>query len=94
MDFVDWNWLPYTVLRVKPEQKRQQERLLWGTGLCEGEDGLEYSFIPTKDMEHLENQLCLLYQDLPLAQLALCQEVYNSSKIEGAEITLQRVQQL
>lgn len=94
MEFVDWNWHSYANLRENLELKRQQEKLLWGTGLYEGEDGLEYSFVPTKNMEQLENQLFVLYQKLPSAQSALCLEVYNSSKIEGAKTTFQRVQQL
>lgn len=96
MNFVDWNWRSYANLRGNPELKKQQERLLWGTGLCEGQDGLEYAFVPTKNMEQLEAQLFDLYPKIKVVDNAviLCNEVFSTSKIEGAKTTLLRTQQI
>ena len=96
MNFVDWEWRSYANLRGNIERKRQQERLLWGTGLFEGEDGLEYSFVPTKNMKQLETQLFNLYPKIRVVDntVILCNEIYSTSKIEGARTTLLRTQQI
>jgi len=96
LKFIDWNWKSYSTLRADPELKRQQERLLWGTGLYEGEDSLEYSFVPTKNMERLETRLLNLYEKIQVVDntVVLCNEIFSTSKIEGAKTTLLRTQQI
>lgn len=96
MNFVDWNWKSYAVLRRNPELKKQQERFLYGTGLYEGEEGLEYSFVPTKTMEQLEAQLFDLYPKIQVVDntIILCNEIFSTSKIEGAKTTFLRTQQI
>lgn len=96
LEFFDWNWQSYSILRADPELKKQQEQLLWETGLRAGEAGLEYSFIPTKTMERLETRLFNLYEKIQVVDntIILCNEVFNTSKIEGAKTTLLRTQQL
>lgn len=95
LEFVDWNWQPYFTLQAFPETRQQQISLLYGTGLYEG-DGLEYSFVPTKRMEILENELYKLYTKIRVVDhsVSLCNEVFSTSKIEGANTTLLRTQQI
>lgn len=96
MKFVDWTWRSYDVLRAVPDMLRKQERLLFGTGLYEGIEGIEYTFIPTKRMEETENILYSLYPGIKIIdhEIVFCNEVFSTSKIEGADTTLLRTQEL
>ena len=87
MKFVDWTWRSYDVLRAVPDMLRKQERLLFGMGLCEGIEGIKYTFIPAKRMEETENILYSLYPGIKTTdhEIVFCNEVFSTSKMEGAD---------
>ena len=86
---IDYWWKHYDELRLYPELKSKQGTLTQGTFLCEG-GGIEYSFIPTKVMFDTETVLIELYKNIHTVdhKVALCNEVFYTSKIEGANSTL------
>lgn len=96
MKFVDWNWLSYNDPLLSKEMKQQQIRLLYPTGLCEGADGVEFTFVPTIRMQQLEELILESYEKLQVEenQVALCNEVFYTAKIEGAKTTLARTQEI
>lgn len=92
---IDFRWMDYHELRAIPELKTEQGRLTCGTFLCEGE-GIEYSFIPTQIMFDTETILFELYKQIKVTdhKVALCNEVFYTSKIEGANSTLLATQEI
>lgn len=96
MEFKDIQWIPYGELRRNKDALQKQVQSLYGTGLCEGNDGLEYCFVPTKKMEELEKDICFLYQAIHTEdhEVMLCNEVYFTSKIEGADTTIKHTQEI
>ena len=96
MEFIDYDWNSYFLLRNNKQKKQEQVSHLIGTGLYEGEDGVEFSFIPTKVMETLENRIKEEYQKIKTEdhEVALCGEVYFTSKIEGSHTTYKRTQEI
>lgn len=92
---IDYRWIDYRELRLYPELKCKQGLLTKGTYLCEG-SGVEYSFVPTELMFSAENLLLEAYNSLTVTddQTALCNEVFYSSKIEGANSTLSAAREI
>lgn len=86
---IDYRWLRYESLRAFPDLKNAQGNLTHSTFLCEG-SGIEYSFVPTKLMFDTEQVLLALYKELRVVDsvVSLCNEVFYTSKIEGAKSTL------
>lgn len=96
MEFKDIQWVPYRDLRRNKTALQNQVCAVYGTGLCEGNDGVEYCFVPTKKMEELEKDILFLYQALRTEdhEVTLCNEVYFTSKIEGANTTIKHTQEI
>lgn len=96
MEFVEWNWQQYDRLRLNKELKQKQISNLYATGLCEGKEGVEFCFVPTKEMEWLEQKIIELISQINIEdnEVAICDEVFHTSKIEGANTTYKRTQQL
>lgn len=96
LQFVDWQWEDYQSLRANPEKKKQQINLLYATGLIETVDGIEYTFVPTKKMLELEKNIQNLYEKIHVTdtEIQLCNEVFYTSKIEGAHTTLVHTQKI
>lgn len=87
---IDYRWLPYESLRAFPDLKNAQGNLTQSTFLC------EYSFVPTKLMFDTEQVILALYKELCVVDsvVALCNEVFYTSKIEGAKSTLFATQEI
>lgn len=96
MKFVNWDWKRYDYLRMYPELKEKQVSLLVGSGLIEGDNGIEYAFVPTKKIEQTNQHALELYKKIRVEEneVALCNEVFFTTKIEGADTTIVRTQQL
>lgn len=96
VEFKDIIWSPYSVVKNNESQYKKQVSSLLYTGLREPNDGIEFTFVPTKNMESLENILRELYSKLRVTEhtISLCNEVFFTSKIEGAQTTLIRTQQI
>ena len=92
MDFIDAVWKSYDRFRVHPEGRQEQVSSLYPTGLYEGQDGLEYCFLPTKNIKQTEEDILEQYQDIKVIDhsIMLCNEVYFTTKIEGAKTTISR----
>ena len=96
LNFVDLLWVPYTMLRNSPEVKKAQVGSLFYTGLKEPNDGIEFTFVPTKNMQFYEQELKKLYEQIQITdhKISLCNEMFYTSKIEGANTTILRTQQI
>lgn len=96
INFIDLEWRSYRDLKKLPELLHQQVRSLYGSGLCEPNDGIEFTFVPTKRMMETEERLKALYDSIRVCdtKTALCNEVFYTSKIEGANTTIKRTQQI
>ena len=96
LKFIDLQWVPYNMLRNNAEQKKRQVSNLFYTGLSEPNDGIEFAFIPTTNMLEYEKKLMELYGKLKVTdhRVSLCNEVFYTSKIEGADTTIVRTQQI
>lgn len=94
LEFVDLQWAHYSML--KSELKKNQVNNLFYSGLQEPNDGIEFTFIPTHNMKEYEEVLHKLYSQLKVTDhsVSLCNEVFYTSKIEGANTTLVRTQQI
>lgn len=92
MEFFDYIWESYDRLKRNHIKKQQQVSLLYGTGLYEGEQGVEFCFVPTKRMLELEQEIESLYSKVAVEdnEVVLCNEVYYTSKIEGSNTTYKR----
>ena len=92
MEFIDYNWESYDRLRRNNLKKQKQISLLYGTGLYEGMHGVEFCFVPTKKMCELEKEIQSLYDKVTVEdnEVVLCNEIYYTSKIEGANTTYKR----
>lgn len=89
LKFIDWQWREYKLI-FEEKIKKQQIHNLFYSGLCEGPEGLEYSFVPTTMMLDYEIAIKQLYDKIEVTDnsVALCNEVFYTSKIEGAKTTL------
>ena len=96
LEFVDLQWEHYPALKYNEEKKRSQVNNLFYSGLQEPNDGIEFTFIPTRNMKEYEEALHKLYGQLKVVDytVSLCNEVFFTSKIEGADTTLLRTQQI
>lgn len=96
LKFIDYQWENYQNLRRNPVKKEQQIKNLYYTGLCEGPDGAEYSFVPTKHMLDAEASIQNMYQQISVEdnEVELCDEIYYTTKIEGSKTTRKRTQEL
>ena len=96
MKFIDWNWQQYDLLRRDKETKKTQINYLYPTGLCEGTSGVEFCFIPTKRIEKLEKEIHSLYKFITIEnnETTICNEIFYTSKIEGAKTTYKRTQEI
>lgn len=96
IDFIDLQWVPYAILRNNFEHKSKQVSSRYYTGLFEPNDGIEFTFVPTKNMLDYENKLHDLYNSIRIEnnEVMLCNEVFYTSKIEGANTTIVRTQQI
>lgn len=96
LKFVDNIWLDYNVLKAMPDRRHEQIRLLYATGLCEPNGGIEHVFMPSIVIKNLEDSILDLYSKVKVQEhsVMLCNEVYFTSKIEGANTTIQRTQQI
>lgn len=96
MNFVEYDWRDYSLLRVNKERKMSQVSHLVGTGLYEGENGAEFCFVPTKYMEEMEEEIkrCCSLLKIENHEVDVCGEVYFTSKIEGCHTTYKRTQEL
>lgn len=61
MEFFDYIWESYDRLKRNHTKKQQQVFLLYRTGLYEGDQGVEFCFVPTKRMQDLEQEIESLY---------------------------------
>lgn len=95
LEFIDWNWEKYRLI-IDSKYKKDQIHHLFYTGLCEHSEGLEFSFVPTIRMLKLEEIIKNLYEKVKVedTSIALCNEVFYTSKIEGAKTTLLVTQQI
>lgn len=89
-------WQPYSILRMDLEQRKRQISSLYYTGLKEPNDGIEYTFLPTKTMLAIEKKLENIYNQIKIEdhEIPLCDETFFTSKIEGAKTTIKRTQQI
>ena len=96
MEFTNWNWQSYDRLRFDNLAKQKQVRLLYPTGLCEGKGGVEFCFVPTQNMMWLEQKIEDMCSQIKVEdnEIALCDEIFHTSKIEGAKTTFKRTQAL
>lgn len=96
LKFKDIAWSNYPTLKYNITALKQQVTNLYFTGLVEPDSGLEFTFIPTLAMKNISDYLEHLYRSIKLAnhEANVCSEVFYSSKIEGANVTIERVQQL
>lgn len=96
LEFIDYAWQSYDKLRKDPDSKNRQTRLLVGTGLCEPNNGIEHAFLPTKTMQECEERIKELYSKLSVESCkeALCNEVFYTTKLEGANTTIKRTQEI
>lgn len=96
LDFVDIEWAPYNALKYDKQRLKEQVDQLYYTGLAEPNGGLEFTFVPTKKMQKYEEIIKELYSKLQVVNnsVNICNEVFYTSKIEGAQTTLVRTQQL
>lgn len=95
LEFLPMQWVPYEVIHSTDLRKNQIHSLYY-TGLCEPNDGIEYTFVPTTVMCEYENEIKRLYKDIEVTdhKISLCNEVFYTSKIEGANTTIIRTQQI
>lgn len=93
---VDIRWEEYNILKLNPDKRSKQIQSLFYTGLCEPNNGIEYTFVPTKSMLDNEALLIKLYEKLKVKEhkIELCNEVYFTAKIEGAKTTIARTIQI
>lgn len=93
---VNLQWQSYVMLRGDEQAKRRQVNSLFYSGLKEPNDGIEYTFIPTQRMLDYESRLQELYKQIRVVDhtVSLCNEVFYTSKIEGANTTILRTQQI
>lgn len=96
IEFVDLTWQPYPILKNDEDMLRRQIHHTIGSGLKEQNDGIEYAFVPTVRMKNLEERIIAEYDKLKVVDntVAICNEVYFTSTIEGANTTLLRTQQI
>lgn len=96
MNYVDWKWQPYSRLRFDKNTKQQQTRQLYPTGLCEGPNGAEFCFVPTTEIKRLEQKINEMHPSISIEnhEVAICNEIFHTSKIEGADTTYLRTQEL
>ena len=89
-------WQPYDVLQYSIPSKKIQVNSLYATGLCEPNDGVEFCFVPTERMLEYERLLFDRYKRIRITdnRVSICNEVFYTSKIEGADTTIQRTQQI
>lgn len=94
--FIDCGWFNYSSLRWDNETKVKQVNNLYYTELCEPNNGIEHCFLPTRLLKRLEEQVENLYSKLRTVdtKVDVCGEVYFTSKIEGANTTIARTQQI
>ncbi len=94
-NFIDYNWQSYTDLQRDVLQKYDQIKKLYYTGLCEY-NGVEFSFIPTIRFQKLENESITYYNKLKVVdwKCVVSDEVFYTSKIEGANTTIKRTQEI
>ena len=96
MQFINWNWVSYDKLRWDKDTKYEQIKNLYATGLHEGRFGVEFCFVPTKNMEWLEQKIAEMAKKIKVEnhEIELCNEIFYTSKLEGANTTFKRTQQI
>lgn len=96
MKFVEYSWEPYDKLRRKIDKRKEQIDNLYGTGLYENNDGVEYCFVPTMKMKDMEQIIEHFYSQIKVEdnEVSLCNEIFYTSKIEGAKTTYKRTQEI
>lgn len=96
LNFVDWVWQSYSAITHRKDLLVGQVNNLFGTELYENDGGLEYCFVPTLSMKDLEERINKLYKSLKVAdhEVMVCNEVFYTSKIEGATTTISRTQEI
>ena len=96
MEFISWNWKSYDLLKFDKIQKQKQIQNLFPTGLCEGPNGVEFCFIPTKEMEFLEEKIIEMISQIKIEnnETMICNEIFHTSKIEGANTTYKRTRKI
>lgn len=96
LEFINYDWKPYQDLRRNSKMKYQQIDNLYATGLAEGTDGLEYTFVPTKKMQELEIEILNMYDQIIVEnhETQVCDEIFYTTKIEGAKTTKKRTMEL
>lgn len=89
LEFINYDWKSYQDLRRDNKRKYQQIDNLYATGLAEGTDGLEYTFVPTKKMQELEIEILNMYDQIIVEnhETQVCDEIFYTTKIEGAKTT-------
>ena len=89
-------WEDYNILKFDVNRRNTQVRYLHPTGLCEPNDGVEYTFVPTKSMLDNEKLLMELYKQIKTQdhEVKVYNEVYFTSKIEGANTTIARTSKI
>lgn len=94
--FTEHVWQSYFLLKNNSELKRKQIELLTPTGLVEHSEGVEFTFVPTSYIGTLHSKLMKLYNSITVEDttVALCNEVFYTSKIEGANTTLAVTQEI
>lgn len=89
---VSIQWRDYNSLRLDEDRRNKQIRSLYYTGFCEPNNGIEYTFMPTESILNDEKTLIKLYDKIKVQdhKVVIYNEVYFTSKIEGAETTIAR----
>lgn len=96
IQFIDEQWTSYEDLKRNKEKKQHQIHSLYATGLNEGINGVEYTFMPTLKIKSLENEIKALYEQIKVEdnETELCNEIFYTTKIEGANTTYKRTVEL
>ena len=83
LEFINYDWKPYQDLRRNSKMKYQQIDNLYATGLAEGTDGLEYTFVPTKKMHELETEILNMYDQIIVEnhETQVCDEIFYTGDV-------------
>jgi len=94
MQFIDYDWKAYS--RLDKKQRSEQISHLIPCGYDYDLYDLEFTFVPLKEMQTISQEIDDLYNDIKIVDntVQLEHEVYFTSKIEGADTTIQRTHEL
>lgn len=96
MNFMNYDWEPYARLQRKLDKREKQVNYLYKTDFCKNDKGIQCCFVPTKKMQEIEEMIKTFYDQIKSFddEFSICNEVYYTSKIEGANTTYKRTQEI